>query len=138
MSDEENLIDKILDEVAESEIEVKKPSSVVEKDKNIDVEEINSIAEGLVDMVKDDRKKCDEIFDLFYTNLAQDTDRSQASKEAIARALELKIEASKNLIELLKVKTKFSEGGNKLGLFFGGSVSAEKAGIDLRKIKESL
>lgn len=128
-------IDNILEEMKAKE---NLPEVKTDTTKDIDVEEANSIAEGLIDMVKSDRAKADEIFDLFYTNLAQETDRSQASKEAIARALELKIEASKNLIELLKIKTKFNENGNKVGLFFGSSVSAEKAGIDLNKIKESL
>jgi hypothetical protein len=135
MSDE---IDKLLAEMDTSNIVVKEDTSLAKKESDIDVEEANSRAKGLVDMVKDDRKKANEIFDLFYTNLAQDTDRSQASKEAITRALELKIEASKNLIELLKIKTRFNESGNKVGLFFGGTTSAEKAGIDLKEIKKNL
>lgn len=132
-----NEIEELIEEMNKDEDEKEEKSIVVPTPigkELIDVEEVDSIANGLVDMVKDDRTKADKIFDLFYGNLGLGQDRSTASKEAITKALELKIEASKNIIELLKIKTKTGDGTN-VGLFFGGSVSPKKAGIDMDEIR---
>jgi len=137
MSDE---IEKALEEVENiqedfsTDIQITQETKELTKDE-IDVEEVDSIAEGLVNMVKDDRKKADEIFDLFYTNLGMGHDRSESSKEAITKALELRIEASKNLIELLKVKSKISQVNNKVGILFE-TMSEKKTGIRLSDISE--
>jgi len=125
-------IEDMLNEIDEEQTEPQVPAT---RNKNeIDVEELNSIANGLVDMVKGDREKADKIFDLFYANLGLGQDRSTASKEAITKALELKIEASKNLIELLKIKTRTGDGSN-IALHFGGIVSPKKAGIDMSEVR---
>ena len=134
MSDE---IDKIIDEIDfESDNEVSSQDLVPAESKELDVTDQDEIAKELVDMVQGDRTKADEVFDLFYTNLALDKDHSTASKEALTKALELKIEASKNIIELLKVKAKVEEQGSKVGIFFTGT-PANKAGLDVSEIREA-
>lgn len=105
--------------------------------KDIDPSDIDSVAEGLIDMVRGDRSKADEIFDLFYDPIGRRTDNSEASKEALTKALELKIESSKNLIELLKIKSRFNESGSKVGIFLN-SMNEKKAGIDLSNIEKEL
>ncbi|MHA1988996.1 MAG: hypothetical protein ACW98D_20440 [Promethearchaeota archaeon] len=133
-------IDKILDEVTLPGIEddniVSSQDLVPAEKKKLDVTDQDEIAENLVEMVMDDRKKADEIFDLFYGNLASDTDRTTASKEGLTKSVELKIEASKNIIELLKVKTRAEEQGTKVGVFFGG-VSPKKVGLDVDDIRSA-
>jgi len=129
-----NSLDDILDFEQEEKVIISQAELTPVKNE-LDVTDVDSISEELVNMVKGDRTKADEIFDLFYVNLAQDKDRSTASKEALTKALELKIEASKNIIELLKIKAKVDEGG-KLGLFFG-TVPAKKAGFDMDEIREA-
>ncbi len=131
-------IDEIIDSLNETTKELNTVSSkdLIEKKQEIDASDTDELSNTLVNMVFDDRKKSDEIFDLFYTNLASDNDRTTASKEALARALELKIEASKNIIELLKIKTKADEQGAKVGIFFGG-VSPKKAGLDINEIRNA-
>jgi hypothetical protein len=134
-----DLIDEMLDEMDEKEkmpvVIDDKELAKKRKDLELDVEDINSIAEGLVKMTQDDRKKADKIFELFFTNLGLDKDRTEASKEAITRALELKIEASKNLIELLKIRTKADEMKTNIGIMFN-SMPGKKAGIDLSAIRK--
>ena len=118
-------IDKALDEIEKN---------MIQKEEELpDISDNEAISLELIKMVKDDRKKADEIFELFYSNLGLGTDRSQASKEAITKALELKIEASKNIIELLKIKSK-SQDNSKVNLFVN-TIPPKKTGIDLNKIK---
>ena len=132
MSDDVN-IEQIIDELGLSD-EKKDEVSVKVQNGEIDVEELTSIAEGLVTMVKDDREKADDLFDLFYIDLAKGTDKTTASKETIAKALELKIEASKNIIELMKIKAKIQEGN--VGVFINTRPS-KKAGIDIGNLREA-
>ena len=132
MSDE---IDKIIDEIDfEADNEVSSQDLVPKESTELDVTDQDEISKELVNMVSGDREKADEIFDLFYSNLAEGNDRSTASKEALTRALELKIEASKNIIELLKVKARAEEQGSKVGIFFTGT-PAKKAGLDVDEIR---
>ncbi len=102
--------------------------------KEIDVTDTSEIEEELIKQTTDDRKKADQIFEMFYTDLGLKTDRSQASKEALTKSLELKISASRNLIDLLKIK---KEASNKLGVFVN-TVSSKKAGIDIRNIENEI
>jgi hypothetical protein len=132
--DDDINIDDIISELGFSKEEKTEVISKV-KSGEIDVEDLSSVAEGLVDMVKSDRVKADEIFDLFYADLAQKTDRSQASKEALTKALELKIESSKNIIELLKIKSRLTEGDANV---FISTTPSRKAGIDINNLKEAV
>ena len=130
-------IDKMLEELSESSLDKTEDKELIKKKKELelDVEDINSIAENLVKMTMADRQKADKIFEMFFTALGMDKDRSEASKEALTRALELKIEASKNLIELLKIKTKANEMKTNIGLVFN-TMPGKKAGINLDSIRK--
>ena len=130
-------IDKMLEELSESSLDKTEDKELIKKKKELelDVEDINSIAENLVKMTMMDRQKADKIFEMFFTALGMDKDRSEASKEALTRALELKIEASKNLIELLKIKTKANEMKTNIGLVFN-TMPGKKAGINLDSIRK--
>ena len=112
-----DLIDKMLTELDEKNLSKndKKVLEKTKKDLELDVQDIDNIAENLVTMTTSDRDKADKIFEMFFTSIGLDKDHSQASKEALTKALELKIEASKNLIELLKIKTKAQEMKTNIG-----------------------
>jgi hypothetical protein len=103
--------------------------------KELDVTDQDELAEELVNMVKDDRNKADEVFDMYYPKIATDKDRSEASKEGLTKALELKIEASKNIIELMKVKAKAEQSGTNIGIMLSG-IPAKKAGIDMNVVRD--
>tara|TARA_Y100000310_G_scaffold343218_2_gene449850 strand:- start:106 stop:516 length:411 start_codon:yes stop_codon:yes gene_type:complete len=132
MNDE---IDKVLEQLESDEDSVSTKDIEPIKKGEVDVTDPDDIAEELVRMVKDDRVKSDAIFDMFFPKLAQDKDRSTASKEALTKALELKIEASKNIIELLKIKAKVEESGNKLGILIG-TMPAKRAGINMDEVRD--
>ena len=129
-------IDKAISEIELEEIDntVSSTDLVPEETKELDVTDQDEISKELVEMVQGDREKADQIFDLFYSNLALNQDHTTASKEALTKSLELKIEASKNIIELLKVKAKVEERGNNVGVFFGAT-PAKKAGFDVSEIR---
>jgi hypothetical protein len=129
-------IDDIIDQIDLEEIDDNAVSSqdlVPVEDNALDVTDPDEISKELVDMVQGDREKADQIFDLFYGNLALNQDNTTASKEALTKSLELKIEASKNIIELLKVKAKAEERGSNVGIFLGQP--AKKAGYDMDDIR---
>ena len=132
-----DLIDKMLTELDEKNLSKndKKVLEKTRKDLEIDVQDIDNIAENLVVMTSSDREKADKIFEMFFTSIGLDKDHSQASKEALTKALELKIEASKNLIELLKIKTKAQEMKTNIG-FVINSVPGKKAGLNIDSMRK--
>jgi GH24 family phage-related lysozyme (muramidase) len=128
---EDKTIDEIISEIGISEEDIEN-KEIAELDKNeLDVDDETAIATELLKTVNDDRAMADKIFQLFYPEIGSGADKSQASKEALTKALELKIEAAKNIIELLKVKQKAKQSKASLGFFFGDTVSPKKAGINL-------
>ena len=95
-----NIIDEMIDDldvIKKGTDEKNLPEVQKAKEIQLDVEDINAVAETLVKMVQEDRTKADEIFRMFFTDIGFGKDKSEASKEALTRALELKIEASNSL-----------------------------------------
>lgn len=120
----------------EKEGEKKEDTEVaISQAREIDATDTEQVEQALIDQTIEDRKKADKIFELFYADLGFKKDRSQASKEAINKSLELKIMASRNLIELLKLKRESTK--NAMGIFIN-TVSKNKTGIDLSRIQEEL
>lgn len=125
-------IDNILDSIIEAEdtdIEVKNNTEV-------DASDTDELANEVLRQTIDDRKKADNIFELLEPGIGLGTDKTGASKEALTKALELKIAASRNIIELLKIRKGLVEG-NKMGIIFN-QVPKAKAGINLDNIKREL
>jgi len=123
-----NILDQASTELRSLE---SKPKQEVVK---VDANDEESVSEHLVDMVNKDREKADQLFSLFYGDLAIGKDHSQASKEAVMRALELKIEASKNIIELLKIKAKKSDTSKTANGVMINVMSEKKFGVDLQNV----
>lgn len=130
----EDSIDKILNELEATGDTKEEKELVVAQTKEIDASDTEEIEQALIDQTLDDRKKADQIFDLFYTKLGLDKDRTEGSKEAINKSLELKILASKNMIELLKLKKQTRDA---IGVFVNAQ-SGRKVGIDIDKLQEEI
>lgn len=107
-------------------LEVKKPM-------DLDVTDKEELAEELIKVTREDRAMADKLFELFYPEIMSGMDRSQASKEAMTKALELKIMAGRNIIDLLKIMKTEEKVNNAIGVF----INEKKAGIDLNFIKEN-
>ena len=97
-----------------------------------DVTEEEELMKSVVNMVMEDRQKADDLYNVFVPDVSTGRDRSEGSKEAMTKAVELKISAAKNIIELLKLKKNDSKGN--VGVFFGETMSGKKAGINIRNI----
>ena len=109
---------------------------------------MDEIEKKIVEMVEEDRKKsiadredADKAYNFFFGKLSlknNSADKSNASKEALARLLEAKIaannsaiEASKILVALIKEENKRTEINSKLGNY------GERLGeIDLANLSE--
>lgn len=137
MINEEKTIDEILDDLEIKETPEGK-EVIVKAKEELDVEDDTALAEELIVTVKDDRSMADKIFNLFYPDLSMGTDKTTASKEALTRALELKIQAAGNIIELLKLRQKNRDAKNAVGVFIGQTISPKKAGINIQNIQSEL
>ena len=123
-----------------TEIQNKELAEVKEQCKDIDVMEDEDVMKQILIMTQNDRKMADDLYKVFEQNVKLGMDRSEASKETMAKALELKIMASKNLIDMLKVKNSKKDNGNvNIGIFTPDSaITPKKANIDIMNIKENL
>jgi len=138
MTNELEAIDSILAELETDKLSEPQKEVVKAKLKNIiDVEDDTALAEELIRTVKDDRSMADKIFQLFYPEISMGKDKSTASKEALTKALELKIAAANNIIELLKLRSKNREAKNQIGVFVGNQISEKKAGFSFSDINEA-
>lgn len=149
MADKDGInIDDIINEIDvededENDQEIEKnENSVVEPNKNVKSEEKNEIdvtedeelMRTVVDMVMQDRQKADDLYNVFVPDVSTGRDRSEGSKEAMTKAVELKISSARNVIDLLKLKK--NDAKNSVGVFFGETMSGKKAGIDIKNITE--
>ena len=138
-------IDDIINEidVDDEDFLEKEETSVVTPSKKIksaeenlpDVTEDEELMRTVVSMVMEDRQKADDLYNVFVPDVSTGRDRSEGSKEAMTKAVELKISAAKNVIELLKLKK--NDAKNSVGVFFGETISGKKAGINIRNITGS-
>lgn len=123
-----------LEENEENSTPVVAPSKEVKnEEENLpDATEEEELMQSVVQMAMEDRVKADHLYNTFAPEVAMGRDRSQASKEAMAKAIELKISSAKNIIELIKLKK--GDKTNNVGVFFGETMSGKKAGINIKNI----
>jgi len=86
------------------DLEIQK-NSLLELQKQ-QIEQMNTIAKDVVDSVAQDRDRADELYDFMRDQIDVDGDKNPATREAMARALELKMKGTDQKIELLKIKAK--------------------------------
>lgn len=134
-------IDNILSELGEEEKEVQPtsknlPTQIPFNGMLVDVEDDNALTTMILTSALEDKKKADDLFDIFETNISMSRDRSDSSKEALTKAVEIRVQATTNLVKILDVrsKSKQSSGNN----FINFQVSPKKAGIDINNIKDNL
>jgi len=73
---------------------------------DVAIKQMNEITQFVVDNIKDDRDKADELYDFMKDEIDISGDKNPASREAMAKAVELKMQGTTQMIELLKVKAK--------------------------------
>ena len=135
-------IDKIIGELEATNTEVE---TITNKTKEViakqDYTNMETIATQIIEKMNANEKVAEQIYDLFYTDLANGRDRSQASKEALLRSLELRVENNKSLAELAKAiaKKQAAEASykNNVGVFINTKKDTDY-GIDIDSIKDEL
>lgn len=70
------------------------------------IESMNIVASQIIENVDEDREKSDELYDFMRDQIDVEGDRNPATRQAMSDALGHKVESTKNLIEILKVKAK--------------------------------
>jgi len=73
---------------------------------DIAIKQMNEVTTVIVENIKDDRDKADELYDFMKDEIDISGDKNPASREAMAKAVELKMQGTTQMIELLKVKAK--------------------------------
>jgi len=73
---------------------------------DIAIKQMNEVTALVVDNIKDDRDKNDEMYDFFRDEIDISGDKNPATREAMAKAMELKMKGTDQMIELLKIKAK--------------------------------
>jgi len=131
-----NDIDKLLEEL-ESEnnlVESKEePKEVVKVESEIpNIMENEEVMTAIFKMAVEDRKKADDAYEIFAPEISTRKDNTTASKEAMMRAIELKIASAKNIIDMMKLNKKETS----VGVFMGDMFGEKKAGINIRNLSD--
>ena len=130
----DRLINSLSNSSSDSAIETTENKKEIDN-KNIDSSDDDPVMIKAMQEIKEDRDLAKKAFELFYPNIAADKDRSSASKEALMKAIELRIQANKNTVEILKIKKQkevAQTGG--VGIF----INSKKSGIDINELKNSI
>lgn len=72
----------------------------------LQIEQMNEVAQHVVNQVDEDRDKADELYDFMRDQIDVDGDRNPATRQAMSDALGHKVESTKSLVEILKIKAK--------------------------------
>lgn len=73
-----------------------------------DIAEMDNVAQEVIAYSEDDRRKSDQLYE-YYQKLIDGGDTKGETREALAKALELREKSVLNLIEILKLKTRLME-----------------------------
>ena len=80
-----------------------------------EIKQMDKVAKQVVSQIGDDRDKSDELYDFMRDQVDIDGDKNPATRDAMAKAMELKMKGTDQMIELLKIKAKLINP-NKPGL----------------------
>lgn len=89
---------------------------------------------SLLEMTKEDRDQASNVVNMFYDKINLGKDYSPSSKENLVRAIEAKINASKNIVDLLKIKLKREEDrshGNSFAVINAVNGTTESVDFEL-------
>lgn len=139
MDELDNILNELHEDEEKKEIQTSSknlPTQIPFNGMLVDVEDDNALTTMILTSALEDKKKADDLFDIFETNIAMSKDRSDSSKEALTRAVEIRVQATANLVKILDVKSKAKQNiGNN---FINFQVSPKKVGIDMKNIKDNL
>ena len=133
-------LDRILEDIENKKVVSTKKKEAIKDLKTRDPTSLKDVSDEILERINDTDGFLDEIYKLFYGPLSRGQDFSEASKEALVRSIELKIESTKILADLARSLAKKDAGNQSsqnVGVFIGTS-PGEKFGINLNNINEEL
>ncbi len=102
---------------------------------DIAVKQMNEVSQVVVENIKDDRDKSDELYDFMKDEIDINGDKNPATREAMGKAMELKMKGTDQMIELLKVKAKLINPSKGISINIGmGKFDDNKGGSTLEMI----
>lgn len=98
--------------------EEEKTSLVVQSQ---ELQQMDQIASTVIERVSEDREKADEAYDFMRDQIDIEGDRNPSTRDAMLKAVELKIMTTDQMIELLKIKAKMinPNKGNNININLG-------------------
>lgn len=94
------------------------------------IEQMNEVAKEVVSNIHKDRDQSDELYDFMKDRIDIENDQSDGTKSAMAKALELKMKGSDQLIDLLKIKAKMINPNKGTNININLGDYDEKKGTD--------
>lgn len=70
------------------------------------IQQMNKLAKQVIGNIDTDREKADELYDFMKDRIDIESDSSGGTREAMAKAVELQMKGTDQLINLLKIKAK--------------------------------
>jgi hypothetical protein len=70
------------------------------------LKQMNQVTTLVVEQIADDRDKNDELYDFMKDLIDIDGDKNPATREAMSKAMELKMKATDQMLDLLRIKAK--------------------------------
>jgi len=134
--DEDKDIDDLINELEIENIETKELKTTESNDvEEVDVTENEELMQEVFNMTIEDRQKADDAYNIFAPVISQGKDHTTASKEAMMKAIELKIASAHNIIEMMKLNKK---GEPSVGIFMNNMIGEKKAGINIKNISDEI
>ena len=99
--------------------------------------QIDAITSELMNMVKDDRAKADEVFDIMRDQI-EGGDKSMAVRETLARAVEIRVSCSQNLVELLKIKSSLKKVNKAVQINVGSETGTKVKGVSTKGLLKKM
>lgn len=96
---------------------------------DIAITQMNEVSKAVVENINDDRDKSDELYDFMKDEIDINGDKNPATREAMSKAMELKMKGTDQMIELLKVKAKLINPNKGININIGlGKFDDNKGG----------
>lgn len=96
---------------------------------DIAITQMNEVSKAVVENIHDDRDKSDELYDFMKDEIDINGDKNPATREAMSKAMELKMKGTDQMIELLKVKAKLINPNKGISINIGlGKFDDKKGG----------
>lgn len=132
-------IDKLLEELESEDKSLIKPKEETKEVDTVESEvpnvmENEEVMTAIFKMAIEDRKKADDAYEIFAPEIATRKDNTTASKEAMMRAIELKIASAKNIIDMMKLNKRETS----VGVFMGDLLSENKVGISIKHLSDEI